>query len=1040
MLHPKVDLVPGGAADSIGCEVKCTSLKSSPNLNGQHNNINGSLVSRNEDPSHDHNVSVSTSSNNMICDHQLKDEENAKNGNGENSDAIPLGLISTSQTISRPRSRQLCEAQNIAFNHLLPSKPVVQAASAHQTTSLKHPTPDLQTLQGANKGTVAHLERTAEQLSMTSAIEDAIKDLHEEQKRSESQQSSLLSSQVLSAKSRNITSSSILEVQNTARSSSYSPSEHTSSPKTPLSTFKSLTSSWLSRTELEADAKHPKSSVNEPSGLSPLSLSSAGVYSRVGQETRSTDCTPLNVSSLLKTERSNKGLDQARTQTDAMSSFKELSPTEMMESMFADFEGFQSSIDLKSQGDLISENRLSLEPKSQSQTGTAISQNMVYYPAPVPVMLNLPQKLSKKHPFATRKPQASNNCIDTGNSGNTGNSKIWESEMQGKTESLSTSEVKREEYLSLNSSASNLDVTAGHSARDLANLPPQLRASTFFENQGQTQVFKLKDKSAVATLDSILDASANAPVWAFTDHAFVGALGPEVYGKKSSQDAGMLKKRTGSFGVLTSRNNGSSERIDPLKEQRQTASSALGSNTEGNENSKDNQSDRELAAKSEYGESEDEGQEDEIYHGPPTTLLAELQLRKQRQKQRTQPLTKTFPNGIHSTLLELDSAIQTEQNTRRKERTILAWEDPSELIAQDDDDDVPLAMLYSHKATENRPLGLLERRALEDNEPLSQRRNRLQGGTSVPNRVGALNNILTSGDDEEEEETLGERAKRLKATTIPLPLPLPERDQFADMMGQFESKDSGSDSKKMNEANSSKVTEEEETLGQRRKRLQAEREARLREVGVDVQPLHPQRLFNKSHGSTTDILSSYPTMGGINPQSYERPIGGLLAAHEKKAALRSASMQNIDTSKFSQGPAYTKQQSVNAFKAGIYNDGRGGTTPSKSIKRGSNHYAAPAFSQSIPAYPSTGDSFPGVTGLTNSQMIDMGDGIEYTTNRNQPLNVPAQMKSYLKNFKVNTIPKGVESVQPLQQPLEQGQMDRVERWRQSVTPLAKPAS
>ena len=47
-------------------------------------------------------------------------------------------------------------------------------------------------------------------------------------------------------------------------------------------------------------------------------------------------------------------------------------------------------------------------------------------------------------------------------------------------------------------------------------LPEHLRANEFFE---------IKEQSAVKTLDDILDASAHAPVSAFTDHAFAGRLG-----------------------------------------------------------------------------------------------------------------------------------------------------------------------------------------------------------------------------------------------------------------------------------------------------------------------------------------------------------------------------------------------------------------------------------------------------------------------------------------------------------------------------------
>ena len=61
-------------------------------------------------------------------------------------------------------------------------------------------------------------------------------------------------------------------------------------------------------------------------------------------------------------------------------------------------------------------------------------------------------------------------------------------------------------------------------------LPEHLRANEFFEQMAPPQVVEIKEQSAVKTLDDILDASAHAPVSAFTDHAFAGHLGNEIYG------------------------------------------------------------------------------------------------------------------------------------------------------------------------------------------------------------------------------------------------------------------------------------------------------------------------------------------------------------------------------------------------------------------------------------------------------------------------------------------------------------------------------
>ncbi len=69
----------------------------------------------------------------------------------------------------------------------------------------------------------------------------------------------------------------------------------------------------------------------------------------------------------------------------------------------------------------------------------------------------------------------------------------------------------------------------------LDGMPSQLRASAFFDLPSVSPQIVVKDGSAMATLDSILDASATAPVNAFTDHVFAGKLGSEVYGAEKKR-------------------------------------------------------------------------------------------------------------------------------------------------------------------------------------------------------------------------------------------------------------------------------------------------------------------------------------------------------------------------------------------------------------------------------------------------------------------------------------------------------------------------
>jgi hypothetical protein len=87
-------------------------------------------------------------------------------------------------------------------------------------------------------------ELAAEKLSMTSSIEDAIRDLHDEQKRSDSRRSSILAASISSGPEANTAfpltrqvsaASSILETNDAARYGGYSPAGYVMSPTISLS-------------------------------------------------------------------------------------------------------------------------------------------------------------------------------------------------------------------------------------------------------------------------------------------------------------------------------------------------------------------------------------------------------------------------------------------------------------------------------------------------------------------------------------------------------------------------------------------------------------------------------------------------------------------------------------------------------------------------------------------------------------------------------------------------------------------------------------
>ncbi|KFY83297.1 hypothetical protein V500_10104, partial [Pseudogymnoascus sp. VKM F-4518 (FW-2643)] len=211
---------------------------------------------------------------------------------------------------------------------------------------------------------------------------------------------------------------------------------------------------------------------------------------------------------------------------------------------------------------------------------------------------------------------------------------------------------------------------------------------------------------------------------------------------------------------------------------------------------------------------------EDTYTGPPTTLLAELQLRKQHAKTRTQHPPQAA--GSRSTLLELDAVALVESKARQQKRITLAWQDqhPEE---EEEDDDVPLGVLFPGQALQQldraaRPMGLMERRELEDNEPLSQRRDRLLG------RGGLQREPLRRGTPSPTPEQAED--------ANPLPNARPVSGAFSlELLNQFGDPD----------AAAAPEEEEEETLGQRRRRILAEREAAAAAAAAGARPAPKQR-------------------------------------------------------------------------------------------------------------------------------------------------------------------------------------------------------
>lgn len=995
-----------------------------------------------------------------------------------------------------PRARRLSPAtaaansQSTTIPPRVPPHTVLRSASGR--SALQHPTPDLQVLKGAYTGNILHLEKTAEQLSMTSSMDDAIRELHDEQKRSDSRRSSLLSSQGMSAISRQVSNaSSIVEVNSVARSGGFSPG-FMMSPRGSLTAggthgrgrSASKSSKYGSRPEPELEGRPLDSFVNRPS-MSSTQPTSPIISRSIDEQDENSATMTKSVTDLLESPNMNEN-ETPRVSTVPMTSEDDrpttsasISTFDQAQKMFADFDGIHSTplpdYEHKDTVDMTKEmpdspprsnanqrrasgGRILSGPRPQSYMDPVNGQEMVYYPAPVPMMLNLPQKLSKGTSSAARNKRRSQ--VLSALPGDARKSAIWlpdvlENEEHG--EMAEDEETQQQEYIPQHQRAS---MGGRRLTQDLSHMPAQLRASVYFDLPTINQTVELKGQSAVATLDSILDASAHAPVSAFTDHAFAGALGSEVYGKEKmrhSQSSSTLllqapeqqKKRASSLNLLLRGKRASSSDLLETESKRNTMSgvveAAVRSPIEDDENGEEGE---DFAVKAVGDEESDDGQrDDEVYHGPPTTLLAELQLRKQQQKQRTQHITKQFPTGIHSTLLEMDAVAQVQKKNRQKGRTVLAWEDPDAIHQggeDGDDEDVPLAMLYARKSAQfqdaNRPLGLMERRDMEDNEPLSKRRERLTGRPSVP-RASTMQHIPVLPDGGEEEETLAQRVRRLKGESeAALPAARPVSGDFtSELMSQFggdllDTKGKG----KEKEISPSPGPEEEETLAQRRKRLQSEREARAKEVGTQAptpQDDQQERPGLVKRRSMADILSAHPATGTAERVvGYQKPAAGLLGLHEQKSARRVSSMMGFE------GQAAKEFVRNNRQSSGAFPKVGGGVANPAAVQSQFG-FAQPSLAQPRPPYgyqqnPYGSQMNLGMQNPYASQMNLAGPG--YQMPMMNPManqmygmgGMGTQMNDLMQNMSMLQLQMAQQGGGV--QPLNQGQIDMVERWRQSV--------
>jgi hypothetical protein len=1037
-----------------------------------------------------------------------------------------------------------CPGDRAAYTPMMASSPPPKAgrfyAKAQAQDDIRHPTPDLQSLQGAYISNIERLEEHAERMSESgSDLGEEIRKLHSELKRSDSRRQSLDgATRQVSNRSRNVSVSShansIVDVNGPARWGGYSPGGYVTSPVGSLrsgSASAPATSVQRQRSESKASrlgqVMHPDEIEDDRDNImvhpgSPQSLRSAPLrlhssdsppptrkvssftrkYDEIANELRDELRNSVNLSQPVQHGEEQHSEEYRRYASrddypDRPPTAASTDTSRQARSLWQDFDGVHcpdtvpeeepSQSQGHSRNSSYSSSILKSSYDPSLRGAPPPDDSMVFYPAPVPRMLNLPKRLSQLPPSdvqARRRTQV----LDSMQADNRKSAPLL-GEMLGET-----------------------PIPAKKNRQSMLNLPPQLRASAYFDQPASTQEFAVQGESAEDTLDSILNASARAPVSAFTDHPFAGHIGPEVYGPEHKRKSSKLPdvpaplaetKRRSSFMMLDTKRNSSGDMLNKLKKRNSSADmnllvvkasesrmSLAGELDEREEDVRGPET-HEATLRSldpvdgrnpddvyddEHpdGEHDQEEMEEPQIFGAPTTLLAELQLRKAKQKTRNMNYATLVEQGnmpTHRTLLELDDIAEKEKQKRLKKKVNLAWE------AQDDDDsddDVPLGVLIQQKQQTShewdRPVGLIAQRELEDQEPLSRRRARLTG---LPNTRGLSKsasqmylNVPTTttpgpDTDEEEGETLGERMRRLKEkkeidaalggddirkSTISL-------DFASEMMSKFGVVEEADKAKDAPQPIPSPDAGEE-TLGQRRARLQAEA-ALNGDVPQFTRPGLPSSL------SMADVLSTNPiNVHNQAPKISDKqfishlPQGSLLqknvVAEERKKAERI--QQNMRASSYGSydpliravpdkndddQPLALKIQAYKNKMAGLPDQQR---APSMMF----NGMGAPTMSlggheSMMPQQMMGMMSQPNLSMMPQQQqqMMMMGmqpqmGGMQMPMGMRQPSMMGMPMNGMPMNMQMNMNMMGMNGMGMVMPPMDPRQRDQIDRWMSGI--------
>ncbi|KAL6702920.1 hypothetical protein ACN47E_000821 [Coniothyrium glycines] len=1052
------------------------------------------------------------------------------------------------------------------------------ASPAPASAGLRHPVPDLQSLQGAYVGNIERLEEHAERMSEPgSDLGEEIRKLHTELKRSDSRRSSLRSTAAsdepahhVTTRSRNVSTSShansIVDLNGNARWGGYSPGGYVTSPVGSLRSRSGSTSSpSMQRQRSESKASRlgqivrPEDVQDETERLAarlgsltsppiaPLSLrqhdspppselrkvsSFTRIYDEIANELPEALRNSIILGQPPSHNQERPGGDgqyqryaQAHDLPDRPPTAASTDTTHQARTLWQDFDGTHCPVTVIEEEPEPSHSGHSRQSSTHSSFmmrsnaempvgAPPPDENMVFYPAPVPRMLNLPKRLSQ---LPASSIQA-----------------------RRRTQLLESMQVENRKSAPLLGDLVGDEITKPRnrkSRQSLMALPPQLRASAYFDQAAPTQEFAVAGESAEDTLDNILDASARAPVSAFTDHPFTGQSSRDIFASEHKRQTSSLHqipptleqaRRRSSFNLLDTNNNSSGEPLNKLRKRNSSADMnllivkasesrmSLGAELDehdeharGPPDQNDDTSDR--RSFDEEGRNPDDvyeeqaiedgpgDHEEEQYFGAPTTLLAELQLRKAKQKTRTVNYATLVENGLvndRRTLLQMDEMAEKEKQRRIKRKVQLAWEAQRD-AEEDSDDDVPLGVLYhaggaNQRQEASRPLGLFEQREIEDNEPLSRRRNRLRGiqtnrlrDQSPDKRTASQMHLAvpittTPGleSEEDEVETLGERMRRLKDKQM-LEAALGDDVRKSTVSGDFAAEmlsklgATGLDEQKPSQlqpAPSTVVVEEdegeEETLGQRRARLQAEAAARdnafpaaqhgLRSSTslANLLAANPLHNANQARKVSNEMLVSHLPQGSLLQQNEvaserrkaQRLTQNMRASSHGTQLLPTAADKNDDDV-----PLAAKIQAYKNIMKGV-------STPTAS----STGAGAQMPMMNMNMVPDQRSSFmPGVMGMgmmgqpnfnmmqQQSMMMSMqsqmptpfqypqqhpGMGIRQSSN-------PMMMNGMGMQLPMNSMPMGLNNMNGMgmgagmnmmMQPMDPRQRDQIDQWMQGI--------